>query len=462
MSEPHTVSQQPSAISHQPQLSRRQLLACGLAGAASLLLPGWSRLAAAEPARATTGKPFAKAVIQIWLSGGPCHLDTFDPKPSAGRDYCGPYNKPIATNVDGIQVCQTLPLLAKQADKYAILRGLTHGNNGHETAAYLTQTGHKADDGLVHPNLGASVAYHRMVHGGYQNLLPASVALTRPMGRISEAGFLGGRFRPFATGGDPNQATFAVEGIVSERVSPERQAARRELLHQLDDFDHTMHDDPLVAKLDACEEQAYSMILGNAGKVFDLSGEPAALRDRYGRSTFGQSCLLARRLIEKGVPMVTINHGGWDTHKQHFQIMNRKLPELDAGVATLLADLAERGLLSSTIVVVGGEFSRTPKVLWEPPWNGGRGHHGKAMSWLLAGGGFTGGTVVGATDERGENVVSRPIWPWDLLGSIYERLGIDLATPLPLPRGGTTPLSPLAGDQIPAKERGGVLREIMG
>jgi uncharacterized protein (DUF1501 family) len=177
------------------------------------------------------------------------------------------------------------------------------------------------------------------------------------------------------------------------------------------------------------------MILGDAGKVFDLSQEPNAMRDRYGRNTFGQSCLMARRLVERGVPYVTINYKGWDTHKQHFPTMRRKLPELDKGLGTLLSDLADRGLLDSTIVWTGGEFGRTPKVMWEAPWNGGRGHYGTVFSTLVAGGGFKGGRVLGSSDARGENVVDHPVHPSELIGSVYELLGISTDARLPHPEG---------------------------
>jgi hypothetical protein len=203
------------------------------------------------------------------------------------------------------------------------------------------------------------------------------------------------------------------------------------------------------------------MILGTTGKAFALAEEKPEMRDRYGRNKFGQSCLLARRLVERGVPFVTLNHQGWDTHKKHFQEMSTKLPVLDQGVSALLQDLSDHGLLDSTLVWVGGEFGRTPKIQQEAPWDGGRGHYGKAFSTLVAGGGFRGGMVVGKTDERGETVVERPIYPWDLLGSMFELLDIDPAAELTTPQGAKVCVSPLARHEIPAKETGGLLREIM-
>jgi len=282
--------------------------------------------------------------------------------------------------------------------------------------------------------------------------------LTEPQGRFSEAGFLGAKYKPFATGGDPAQARFAVEGVVAPGISEKRQQDRRELLHKLNTLEQAMPSDGQLKALAQCEKEAYDLILGDAGKVFDLSQEKDEVRERYGRTTFGQSCLVARRLVERGVPYITINYKGWDTHKQHFQAMNRKLPETDKGMSSLLQDLADRGLLDSTIVWWSGEFGRTPRVQWEAPWNGGRGHYGKVFSAVVAGGGFKGGRVVGTSDARGEAVKDRPVYPCDVLGSIYELLGIDPNATLPHPQGLVARLTPSAGDEVAS---GGRLKEIM-
>jgi uncharacterized protein (DUF1501 family) len=205
-------------------------------------------------------------------------------------------------------------------------------------------------------------------------------------------------------------------------------------------------------KLDGCEENAYAMMFGDAKKIFDLSNETDEMRKRYGRNTFGQSCLAARRLVEVGVPYVTINYGGWDTHKQHFQIMNRKLPEMDKAMATLLQDLSERGLLDSTIIWWSGEFGRGPKVQWNPPWNGGRSHYGKCFSAVLAGGGFKGGQIVGASSEKGTDVVERPVHPKDVIGSIYELMGIDPLGLLPNPSGLQVQVLPESNPKLRLRE----------
>jgi hypothetical protein len=437
-------------------LSRRDVLRGALFSAGACLLGsnGIQAFAANSPAQ---GK--AKSVIQIWMWGGPPHLDTFDPKPDAGNDYCGPLNHPIETSVSGVRICELLPLLAKQADKYSLIRSMTHGINAHETASYTVQTGRLSGGRDVYPSVGAVVSLFKGYSAGYKGLIPPYIVLTEPQGRFSEAGFLGSRYKPFATGGDPAQNRFAVEGVVAPNISDQRQRDRREYLHQLDTLALAMKSDAQLAASDQAEQQAYELILGESGKVFDLSQEKDELRERYGRNTFGQSCLAARRLVERGVPYITINYkGGWDTHKQNFQVMRRRLPEMDKAMATLLQDLSERGLLDSTIVWWSGEFGRTPKVAWEEPWNGGRGHWGKAFCALVAGGGFKGGHVVGSSDARGEEVKDRPVYPVDLIGSIYELLGIDLGAKLPHPLGEAATVMPAASDGLPM---GGRLKEIM-
>jgi hypothetical protein len=436
-------------------LSRRNLLAQAALGAGALAYAPSIRAAnALKPAK-------AKAVIQIWMWGGPSHLDTFDPKPDAGADYCGPYTSPIPTNVDGIRICQALPQLAKQADKYSIIRSMTHGINAHETASYVVQTGRPTGTGEVYPCAGAIVSRFMGLDAGYKGLLPPYIVLTKPQGRFSESGFMGLRYKPFATGGKPNATPFTVEGIIQQGITQARQRDRRTLLQQLETFGKQAQGNPTLQQMNICEEQAYELILGNAGKVFDVQTEDTKLRDRYGRSDFGASCLIARRLVEQGVKYVTINYNyspNWDSHKKHFDVMKTRLPEFDRGLATLLDDLSERGLLDSTIVWCGGEFGRGPKIQWDAPWNGGRSHHGKCFSHVVAGGGFQGGQVIGASDEKGIEAAERPVYPWDLIGSIYDQLGIDSNARLPHPQGLDVRVCPTEADGITI---GGRLQEIM-
>jgi hypothetical protein len=451
-------------------ISRREAVRRGLSGAAGLLLAGGQSLRAAaapQPAKAdplveagvkpaVQGK--AKSVIQIWMWGGPSHLDTFDPKPEAGNDYCGPLVKPIETNVHGIRIGELLPLLAKQADKYAIIRSMTHGVNSHETASYMVQTGRMSGGRDVYPCVGAVVSLFKGYGAGYRGLIPPYIVLTEPQGRFSEAGFLGTRYKPFATGGDPARTPFVVEGVVAQGISDQRQKDRREFLHKLNTLERAMNGDPQLTAAGQAEKEAYDLILGDAGKVFDLAQEKDELRERYGRNTFGQSCLLARRLVERGAPYVTINYRGWDTHKGHFQIIRRRLPEMDKGMATLLQDLSDHGLLQTTIVWWSGEFGRTPKIQWEAPWSGGRGHYGRVFSAVVAGGGFKGGRVVGSSDAKGETVKDRPVYPCDLIGSMYELLGIDPDAKLPHPQGLVVRAAPSAEDGV---TMGGRLKEIL-
>jgi hypothetical protein len=435
-------------------LSRREAMRRCLFGTAGLLLlNGWG-LRSMAVARESK----AKAVIQIWMWGGPCHIDTFDPKPGAGYDYCGPLAKAINTNVDGIQVGESLPLLAQQADRYSIIRGMTHGNFAHETASYWVQTGRASGGREVYPCVGAVTSFFKGYDAGYKGLIPPYIVLTEPQGRFSETGFLGTRYKPFATGGDPAAARFNVEGIVAQGISDQRQRVRRDLLHQLNTLGKAMPGDASLKALYESEDQAYELILGDAGKLFDLTQESNELRDRYGRTTFGQSCLMARRLVEKGVPYITINYKGWDTHKQHFETMRRKLPEMDKGLAALLDDLKQRGLLDSTIVWWSGEFGRQPRVSWDAPWNGGRQHWGKVFSAVVAGGGFKGGQVVGASDAKGEELKERPVYPADLVASMYELLGIDPNAKLPHPQGLDLRVMPASGEGV---KTGGRLKEIM-
>ncbi|MCF6284191.1 MAG: DUF1501 domain-containing protein [Candidatus Hydrogenedentes bacterium] len=432
-------------------ISRRSALKHGLLSAAML---GTHGIASGQP---SPGTAKAKSVIQIWMWGGPSHLDTFDPKPGAGHDYCGALDTAIATNADGVQINGALPMLAKQADKYSIIRSMTHGINAHETASYASQTGREPGR-LVFPSVGAVVSMFKGVDQGYKGVVPPYIVLTQPQGRFSEAGFLGQKHKPFATGGDPNRDPFAVEGIIFEGLTDERQRRRRKLLHMLDTLGVAMPLNSSFQRFDECEDNAYDLMFGSARRLFDLREEKKATRERYGRNTFGQSCLMARRLVEEGVPYITINYNGWDTHKRHFEIMNRKLPEMDQGMSALLEDLDQRGLLDSTIVWWIGEVGRSPKVQWKAPWNGGRGHHGACFSSVVAGGGFKGGHVVGASDARGEDVNDRPVSPRDLIGTMYGLLGIDPDGPLPNPAGLEVPVLPAVGKN---KNTGGRLTEIV-
>ncbi len=437
------------------RMSRREAMRRGMFGAAGVIAAGGmgGRVFAApakkkpeeDPAKKKAERDAAarakvekkgkvRSVIQIFLWGGMSHNDAWDPKPGTGYDYLGEFDKFIPTNVKGVQLSSLFPKLAQQADKYSLIRSATHGINGHETAAYLMQTGHKPGGRLAYPSVGAIFTYFKKEQ--YKGLLPPYIVMLRGAGRFSEEGFLGPAYKPFATGGDPNADRFEVQGIVNRGINDPRQKGRRELLDKVNLLGYGLSDVSRIEEAEKAKQKAFGLILGQGREVFNLANEPANLRNRYGRTTFGQECLAARRMVEAGVPYVTISFpGGWDTHANHFPTMKRQCPDLDQGLAALLGDLDNRGLLDSTLVWCTGEFGRTPKISWEPPWNGGRHHHGAVFTVLVAGGGFQGGRVVGASDEKGEKVKERPVYPADLLGTFYLLAGIDATAKLPHPLG---------------------------
>src|SRR3989339_243558 len=443
-------------------ISRRRVLGAGFATAGLYVLDRIAPYAqgVATPVPVKTAKPVirqkAKSVIQVFLWGGMSHNDTWDPKPSSGYEYMGEFAKAIPTNVDGIQIGELFPKLAQQMDKFSLIRSMTHRNNGHKTAADLMQTGHAPGERLAYPSVGAVFS---LMKKEYKGIIPPYVVFTQPQGRFSEEGFMGPKYKPFATGGDPNASRFEVEGVVARGISDDRQKSRRELKNKMNTMGRAMAKNPEVAASNVAENVAYELILGKGKEVFDLSLEKPELKDEYGRNTFGQECLAARRLVETGVPYVVINYpGGWDTHSNHFATMRRQVPNLDQGLATLLRDLKDRGMLESTLVWCTGEFGRGPKVDWQPPWNGGRNHYGNVFTVLVAGGGFKGGHIVGSSTEKGEEPKDRPVYPVDLLGCIYQLAGIDANAKLPHPMG-------LEAHVLPqGNERGkynGLLTEIM-
>ncbi len=434
------------------RLDRRQALLAG-GGLMGLGLSGLFGSAAAhadEPAPQPAGgrgiSPDAKAksVILVFLNGGPSQHDTFDPKPGIGAEYTGKFDTDLATNVPGIHICQVFPLLAQQADKYSLIRTMTHGDYGHETAALKVLTGTPGRGDLSYPLVGSVIA-EKKYESGYRGALPPFIVLGSPFTRVGGAGFLGRRCEAYVTSSTSSQSAGAVR----------QTEARRALLQSLDAVDGQGSD--AIREIEASQESAYGLLLGKERTAFDLAEEPATMQVRYGNHSLGRRCLQARRLVEHGVPYVAINHGGWDTHSYHFEAMERNLgPNLDQALSALIVDLHERGLLSSTVVLCIGEFGRTPKVQYEAPWFGGRDHWGPVFSALIAGGGFRSGQVVGQSDRTGAQVASRPVYPWDLWGSIYQLMGIDPNGLLPHPEGRAVRVLP---NDVP--RRGGLLTEIM-
>lgn len=392
----------------------------------------------------------AKSVILVYLDGGPSQTDTFDPKPEAGRNYTGNYKGVAQSNVEGIELGEKMTRLATMADKYTLVRSLTHGSNAHETGHYAMITGDSSGGAVVYPSFGAVISY--MMKDTYKGILPCYISVTRANSRFNEGGFLGNEYKSFDTGGRPEGKEYEVEGLINKFISRERMDSRMALLSKFE----TLPMDK--AKIDSLRAINMEFIWGESRELFNLANEPDSVRQRYGKSRLGQSCLVARKLVEAGVPFINVRTTGWDTHKKHFQKMDTMLPDLDRALSALIEDLDARGLLDSTIVLCGGEFGRTPKVLWEAPWNGGRAHFGAAFSYLVAGGGFQGGKVLGKTDKTGEKVIERPVAPCDLIGTVYLLMGIDPYGTLPHVSEGELPILP---SLLNRKQSHGLLYEII-
>jgi len=403
--------------------SRRDVLRMGSVGFIGLGLDEWFRLRAKAGSRSGSSSK-VKNCILIWLAGGPSHLDTFDPKPGAAADVRGEF-KPIATSVPGLTISEVLPNLARVMNRVTLIRSMTSPESDHDRAAHHLMTGYRPSPALVYPGYGSVVAKAREAARG---MLPSYVALPdAPI--FASSGFLTPAYDAFSVASDPNQANFRVQNLTPpDRLTLERLLRRRDMVKSLDEFARDVPGTPLTTSRDQFAERAYSLLTSTAAQAaFRLSDEPAALRDKYGRTTAGQSCLLARRLVEAGVSFVTVNDRGtgplgWDTHVQNFRTIKDTLaPPLDKGVAALIEDLSDRGLFENTLVVMMGEFGRTPKI--NP--NAGRDHHGRANSVLLFGAGIPGGLVLGRTDANGDTPTERPVTPNDLASVLYHKLGID-------------------------------------
>lgn len=402
------------------RFQRRDFLRFGAASGLGLAIP--SLLGRTAQAAAKELPVTAKSCIVLYMNGGPSQPDTFDPKPDAPESHRGPFGS-IETNVPGIRLGEHLPLTAQQADKFTILRSMTHPSPSHGIARHIMLTGNVQARGTTNPSFGSVVYKER----GQRGSLPPYVAIPSAPD-FAAGGFLGGGYKPLAVGSDPNSKNFQVQGLtLPKRLTVDRLEHRRKMLATVDAF---QQGEERTAEefnvLDQFYDRSYNMITNpEVKKAFDINAEDPKLRDRYGRNTLGQSCLLARRMVEAGVDFIHVDRGGWDTHRKNFETLeNTRLPELDQAYSTLLEDLHTRGLLESTIVLWMGEFGRTPKVDWAPQWQGGRHHFSKVFSTVVAGGGFKGGQVVGSSGPLGEAVESRPILPWDLGATMLGMMGI--------------------------------------
>ena len=401
-------------------VNRRGFLKAGFLGLGGLTLADMLRTRAAQAANGET--PRDTSVILIWKGGGPSHLDMWDLKPEAPAEYRGDF-KPIRTNVPGIDISEHLPKSARQMDKYSIVRSVTHPDAGHESASHYLLTGYKPTNDIPAqemPSYGSIAAKER---GARVAGIPAYVTVPSAP-RSTAAGYLGVPYNPFSVGDDPNSANFSVRNLtLPNGISMNRLDNRRRLLSGIDTLRRDSDQTGLMDGLDAFTRQAFEMVVSPAAqRAFDISRENARTRDQYGRNSVGQSMLMARRLVEAGVTFVTVNAGGWDTHANNFEALkNQKLPVFDTAWAALMEDMATRGMMENTLVLVWGEFGRTPRI--NP--GAGRDHWPGAMSVVLAGGGLRMGQAIGVTDARAEYPRERPISPEDILSTMYNVLGID-------------------------------------
>jgi hypothetical protein len=440
------------------QMGRRAFLRIGGLGLAGLTLPYLLR---AEENRKVKTKATAKSVILLFQFGGPSHIDTFDPKPKAPAEIRGEFAT-IATNISGIQVTSPLPRLAKIADKYALVRSVHHNKSNHNSGAYYSLVGREPLIDIVTANASATDFPHPgaiVAHLDQKShKVPPFVSLPTmiadgPFRTPGEfAGFLGKMVDPLWVLSDPNSASFnAEEFSLPTEVNVNRVEDRKGILEELDARSKLADEDGVIKGMNAYQTRAINLLTAPETKrAFDIQREPDKVRERYGRNTYGQSALLARRLVEAGVRFVTVYYtagiDGWDTHKDNFKTLkDSRLPHTDQTVSALLEDLDARGLLQETLVYWTGDFGRTPKVNKEA----GRDHWPPCQTVLMAGGGIKGGQVYGASDATGAFPAEKPAKPDDITATLFQALGFDPETTLndqlgrPVPISAGKPLTPL-------------------
>ncbi|MEQ8788038.1 MAG: DUF1501 domain-containing protein [Pirellulaceae bacterium] len=413
--------------------TRRDCLQLGLGGLLAGGLVGALRATAtAAPGRASQ----ATNCILIWQDGGPTHYEMFDPKPDAPVEIRGEFT-PIKTKLPGVQFSQHMKQLAAMADRYSVIRSIRHNQGNHGAGNHYMMTGAPPRIPVgcgafvsFHPSMGSTVAHELGAPAG----LPAYFSIPS-MSRSGGPNFLGAKYAPFVVPDNPASESFRVRDVaLPQGLTDDRFLARKDLRVQVDRMRRINEEaagDPVLAS-DEFYAQGYQLVTSKeAQAAFDIHSEPDAVRDRYGRDTFGQRALLARRLVEAGVPFVTLYDGGWDHHRGLFDSCRTRLPSWDNTVAALIEDLDQRGLLETTMVIALGEFGRTPKINKDA----GRDHWSNAMSVLFAGGGTPGGQIVGATDRKGYAAVDRVLSPENFVSTVYTKLGIDPDKILHTPEG---------------------------
>ena len=440
-------------------VNRRSFLQAGTAGVAGLSLPSMMQLEA--DGAVDPSKTKIKNCITLFLVGSPGHLDTWDMKPEAPSDIRGKF-KPINTNVPGIEICEHFPRMAKIMDKVALVRSLHHKTGAsHENGQRWMMTGYDFNADSLQPHSGSVIS---RVFGAKSNL-PTSIILPAKIGNTGTstphgqaAAYLGSAHQPFFLGGDPARKKFQVANLVHPAGQTEfRINSRRKLLTQLDKLQQRT-ESSTTSQRDTAYNRAFNLLTSpETKKAFALENESDKLRDRYGRNTFGQSCLMARRLIERGCRYVNVNHfdtvfniACWDMHANGGNLNNTYLdyenilcPQFDLAFTALIEDLEDRGLLKDTVVAVLSEFGRTPKL----NGRGGRDHYPSAWTNFLCGGRVKGGRVVGSTDKIGAAPHDRPVLPPEMLASIYHAMGIDLETTM-MPGPGSRPIRLIGAEPI--------------
>jgi uncharacterized protein (DUF1501 family) len=458
-------------------MSRRSFMQIGLAGMATLSWPGLLRLRA-ENALKPVGE--RKSIIMVWLPGGMSHVDTYDPKPDSGSEYSGPF-KTISTKIPGTRFTELLPMNAAIADKFTVLRSMHQTAGGHPAGTMQMFSGDPDTRDKPKPRLPdwMSVAHYlRSKEGQRANPLPNYIGVPPASPEYSSPAYLGDAFAPFSVSEDPNRPNFQVPNIgLSDSGESRRLSDRIALRKSLDNMERAFDREGELGALDEFEAQAMTLLTNPQTRdAFDLSKEDPATRDRYGRNRWGQQLLLARRLVESGVEIVTSNLNGplcgrvqnWDDHavNQHqFEALRFRMPTYDRAVSALIEDIYARGLDKRVLVVVTGEFGRTPKISFDRSTGAGdasgpagtlqpgRDHWPRAFTNIWAGGGIQTGGVIGASDKRGEDVVERPCNASDFLATIYHHLGIDYTK---------VTIKDLNGRPVSIVENGKPIVELMG
>lgn len=432
-------------------IRRRDMLRFGAAGALGMGV-NLPQILASQGTQTPSGQtPHDMSFIVVFLQGGLSTIDTWDMKPDAPAEFRGEFD-PISTNVPGIQLSEHLPRLAQQMDKFSVVRSFGHRNSNHGAADHYLLTAYHPEAGF---NGGLKPNNQKPSHGsvmakmlGPRGSVPPYVCLPK-MHNSASSSYLGSTVAPFVVEADPNVPDFSVPDLAPPiGLQAERLANRRELISQVDRFQKSAETQAnrKAKTLSTYQQKAFDLMTSKETKsAFNIHLESAPLRDEYGRNTLGQSCLMARRLVEAGVRCVLIDHTDWDTHYNNFHVLkNQLLPKLDGAMSGLLRDLDDRGMLEKTLVLVTGEFGRTPRI----NQFAGRDHWGPSSAIAMAGGGIRGGTIVGASDERAEKPATTPYRPEDLAATIYDTMGINPKTEFYTQEGRPIPIVPGHGRVI--------------